>query len=43
MRMQGRNYNTSAVDRALQGTNASVALEKMLVPEVCIYFEITIF
>ncbi|XP_031786380.1 5'-3' exoribonuclease 2 homolog [Nasonia vitripennis] len=33
MRVQGRNYNTSAVERALQGTNASLALEKMIVPE----------
>lgn len=34
MRMQGRNYNTNKVEQALQGTNATVALEKMIVPEV---------
>ncbi|XP_046426215.1 5'-3' exoribonuclease 2 homolog isoform X1 [Neodiprion fabricii] len=33
MRMQGRNYNTSATERALKGTNATNALESMLLPE----------
>ena len=33
MRMQGRNYNTSAVELSLQGTNATLALQRMMVPE----------
>ncbi|XP_012275979.1 5'-3' exoribonuclease 2 homolog isoform X2 [Orussus abietinus] len=33
MRVQGRNYNTSAAERALKGTNANAALEAMIVPE----------
>ncbi|XP_058807467.1 5'-3' exoribonuclease 2 homolog [Phymastichus coffea] len=32
MRMQGRNYNTYSVERALQGTNATLALDRMIVP-----------
>lgn len=33
MRVQGRNYNTNAAERALMGTNATEALESMIRPE----------
>lgn len=40
MRVQGRNYNTNVVERQLQGTNASLALGKMMVPEVTVFISI---
>lgn len=38
MYKQGRNYNTSVAERNLQGTNASLALQRMIVPEVLVFF-----
>lgn len=34
MRMQGRDYNTNAIDQAMKGTSANKALESMIEPEV---------
>ncbi|XP_043483313.1 5'-3' exoribonuclease 2 homolog [Leptopilina heterotoma] len=33
MRVEGRNYNTNAADRALKGIDAKTALHNMIVPE----------
>lgn len=38
MRVEGRNYNTNAADRALKGIDAKTALHNMIVPEVIVIY-----
>jgi hypothetical protein len=42
MRVRGRDYNTNAIEQSLKGIDSTLAVEKMIVPEVfipIIYFQ----